>query len=299
LRQFRSFIFSRKAGYSLVELLVVVAVIMIVASISAPIGTVVFYREKEILLRKNLSKIRKAIDDYYEYTKGQYRLLEAEMTDAEFLPDDPDNPAGTRYTSDEYWDWKFYPTSWQELYLNNFLKPEDTVNPFTGVPEDFDIVMAVPLEYIQQRRLKKQYGVEKDQNFNLPKYPDGVETAVSPNFDMKDRAPGLGLSAPGLIKYALAPAVPEVKDKNGNTVIKYVFSKKEWYTYFVDPQTGSSQTFSASEPDPRIQGSPITYPYKVNDSNSTQIPFYSPRIFDVRYPEHHVSLDGYTYYDQW
>lgn len=282
------------------ELLVVVAVIMIVASISAPIGTVVFYREKEILLRRNLSKIRKAIDDYYEYTKGQYRLLEDEMLAAEYIKGDPNYPDGTRYSSDEYWDWKFYPSSWQELYLNNFLKPADTVNPFTGVKEDFDIVIAVPLEYMQQRRLNKEYGVDKTVCFNLPKYPDGILISpVNKSFDLNDKVPSLGLGD-GVVEYNLDPSLPNLVNKSGNTIIKYIFSKKEWYTYFVDQKTGMSKEFKGTG-DSSIEGTPITYPFKrVSGSNiSSQMPYHSPRIFDVRYPKHDVSLDGYTYYDQW
>jgi prepilin-type N-terminal cleavage/methylation domain-containing protein len=293
LRAWNSFLKNKKAGFSLVELLVVVAVIMIIGSISAPLGTIIFYREKEIILRQNLTKIRKAIDDYYEYSKGRYNLLEQEMTDAEYMPDNKDYK-GTKYTSDEYWDWKFYPSSWNELYINNFLKPEDAINPFSGVPEDYDIVIAVPLEYIQDKRIQREYGAASF--FKLPRYPDPQADYTAPasvNGDPADRITDLSSN---IIKYNLVPAVT---DSNGKAVLKYIFSKKEWYEYFIDAQSGNPMVFSGE--DPRIDDTPVTYPFKLSGSApvDAQIPFYSPRIFDVRYPEHHIALDGHTYYDQW
>lgn len=269
----------------MVELLVVVAIIMIIASISAPLGTIVFYREKEIILRENLKAIRKALDDYYEFTKGSSRTLELEMEEALYLS--CATPPGTRYTADEYWDWQYYPLSWNNLYDSGFLRRDNAVNPFTNKAEDFDIVVAIPIEYIQDNRFERDEGQSKI--FNLPLYPDESSAPLSTinnKFDPLIDPP----ATPRLdIDYNY---IPTFTDDNDNPQVKYIFTRDEWHRVFVDPDTGLPRTDAS--------GFPVTFPFsKVGTSTIDQTPVHPPRIFDVRYPEHSISLDGHTYYDQW
>jgi len=57
-------IFSRKKGFTLTEMLVVVALVSIIAGLALPLAKTAVKREKEIQLRRNLRLIREAIDAY-------------------------------------------------------------------------------------------------------------------------------------------------------------------------------------------------------------------------------------------
>ncbi|PKK90554.1 MAG: hypothetical protein CVV64_09335 [Candidatus Wallbacteria bacterium HGW-Wallbacteria-1] len=281
---------KRGAGFSLIELLVVVTIIMIIASISAPLGTIVFYREKEIMLRENLKAIRKAIDGYYAFSKGNSRTLESEMKESIFLPSD--TPAGSKYTADEYWDWKHYPSSWADLYNGGFLRKEWSVNPFSNIPEDFDIVVAIPLEYLQDKRIEREEG--KAKVFNLPLYPDGSKIMGPLAINLN----GFVSNLTSAVDYDVEPML---QDEDGNGFVKYVFSRQEWYDIFCEASTGLPRLFESGEHG-NIVGMPVTFPFKLRSSapsSGVEIPLHNARIFDVRYPQHDISLDGMTYYDQW
>lgn len=57
-------LFPREKGFTLTELLVVVAIVAILASLAIPLAKTAVKREKEIQLRRNLRLIREAIDTY-------------------------------------------------------------------------------------------------------------------------------------------------------------------------------------------------------------------------------------------
>lgn len=62
---------EQQKGYSLVELMVVVALILILAATVIPVTKVSVKRAKEIELRRNLRIIRQAIDRYKEMADNQ------------------------------------------------------------------------------------------------------------------------------------------------------------------------------------------------------------------------------------
>lgn len=56
---------SGKKGFSLIELLIVIAILSIMVSTVSPLYTDVVIRSKEAALKKNLYIIREALDSYY------------------------------------------------------------------------------------------------------------------------------------------------------------------------------------------------------------------------------------------
>ncbi len=70
----------KNGGFTLVELLVVLTLVAILASLVAPVVSGAIARAKESALKENLFILRKAIDDYYadqgDYPSGLNQLVE-------------------------------------------------------------------------------------------------------------------------------------------------------------------------------------------------------------------------------
>ena len=81
----------RQAGFTLIELIVVIALVAILAAIAMPNYKVAIVQSKEAVLHENLYRLRDLIDQYY-LDKGQYPAsLDALVEDGYLrkLPTDP------------------------------------------------------------------------------------------------------------------------------------------------------------------------------------------------------------------
>ncbi len=109
--------FGRKAqrGLSLVEVMAVITIMSVLVILAEPLGSVIFVREKEIHLLQTLRGIRKAIDQYYDRDSNG--------------DGSPDN---------------IWPRSWKDLYDSGLITPELTINPVTGKPEDWTVIVSLP-----------------------------------------------------------------------------------------------------------------------------------------------------------
>lgn len=81
----------RRAGYTLIEIIIVMTIISILVSIAVPIYQKVVLRTKETVLRNNLFTIRTVIDEYtYDKQKGPQSL--EDLVQAGYLRQVPEDP---------------------------------------------------------------------------------------------------------------------------------------------------------------------------------------------------------------
>ncbi|MET1117140.1 MAG: prepilin-type N-terminal cleavage/methylation domain-containing protein [Comamonas sp.] len=90
--------FVRHAGFTLMELLVVLAVLAILAGITAPLYLDRVHEAREATLRYNLLGLRQAIDYFYR-DKGRYPLTLEEMVDSRYIRAVPEDPITGRSDS--------------------------------------------------------------------------------------------------------------------------------------------------------------------------------------------------------
>ena len=82
-------------GFSLVELLLVLFVIALLASIVAPVVTGKIQYAREVTLKEDLHVLRKALDDYFADT-GRYPETLAQLADKRYIRKIPIDPMTDR-----------------------------------------------------------------------------------------------------------------------------------------------------------------------------------------------------------
>ncbi|HLQ26622.1 MAG TPA: prepilin-type N-terminal cleavage/methylation domain-containing protein [Acidiferrobacterales bacterium] len=85
-------------GFTLVELLVVLTLIAILASLVAPVVSSSIVRAKEATLKENLFILRKAIDDYYA-DQGDYPTSLQQLVEKRYIRKPPVDPLTDRSDS--------------------------------------------------------------------------------------------------------------------------------------------------------------------------------------------------------
>jgi len=81
----------RRAGYTLIEIIIVMTIISILISIAVPVYQKVVLRTKETVLRNNLFTLRTVIDEYtYDKQKGPQSL--EDLVQAGYLRQIPEDP---------------------------------------------------------------------------------------------------------------------------------------------------------------------------------------------------------------
>lgn len=123
----------REHGFTLLELIVVVAMIGILASMVMPALRPAPTRAKEAVLKTNLLAIRQALDNYYA-DKGYYPSSLEELADETYLRRVPVDPF-TKSTD-----------TWELIYeeIDEDFVPAETDLPEDGAPGIFDIRSGAP-----------------------------------------------------------------------------------------------------------------------------------------------------------
>ncbi len=85
-------------GFTLVELLLVLFLVALLASLVAPVATRSIDQAKESALKADLQVLRKAIDDYYANT-GRYPQSLSLLVDKRYIRSVPVDPLTDRATS--------------------------------------------------------------------------------------------------------------------------------------------------------------------------------------------------------
>lgn len=88
----------RAPGFTLMELLLVLALIALLASLVTPVVTGSVHRAKESTLKENLFTMRKALDDYYADNGGYPAALEL-LVQKRYLRKIPTDPVTERRDS--------------------------------------------------------------------------------------------------------------------------------------------------------------------------------------------------------
>ncbi len=100
--------FRRKKGFTVIELMVVMTIILLLASVAVKLNKKAIIKAKEAVLKENLFQMREAIEQYYA-DKGHYPDSLETLVDDGYLREIPKDP----FTKSS--------DTWQVVYEN----PED------------------------------------------------------------------------------------------------------------------------------------------------------------------------------
>lgn len=98
----RPFIKAKRAhaGFTLIELMLVLLMLSLLASLAAPVVSSAIVKSREAALRENLQVMRKALDDYYA-DKGHYPDSEELLVEERYLRFIPEDP----FYGEKEWNW--------------------------------------------------------------------------------------------------------------------------------------------------------------------------------------------------
>lgn len=84
-------VFRRKKGFTVIELMVVMTIILLLASVAVKINKKAIIKAKEAVLKENLFQMRQAIEQYYA-DKGHYPDSLETLVDDGYLREIPKDP---------------------------------------------------------------------------------------------------------------------------------------------------------------------------------------------------------------
>ncbi|MBD3670663.1 MAG: prepilin-type N-terminal cleavage/methylation domain-containing protein [Gammaproteobacteria bacterium] len=82
---------KKQAGFTLIELIVVLLIISVLAGIVSPVVVSSLDRARESALKENLYIMRKTLDDYYA-DRGNYPSSLEQLVDEDYMRSIPDDP---------------------------------------------------------------------------------------------------------------------------------------------------------------------------------------------------------------
>ena len=146
---------TRARGLTVIELVVVIAILLCVAAAALPLGANAARRTKELFLRRALVTMRSSIDQFHKYaTQGAVK------------PWDPD--------------WEFYPKD-----LEMLVEGVEVTSPQNPVPKTVTFLRKIPVDPMTG---EASWGMRAYQD-----EPDSTSWGEENLYDVYSLSPGIGL----------------------------------------------------------------------------------------------------------